>query len=77
VNDNVHGRYLVSGKTAYRDNPPGTVFEAVLDPGPEMRAIARGSITLLERVIPSVQPGSYVLPQGWLTPRDADRASNS
>lgn len=63
------GRYEVVGRREYRGHKPGTTFEARIDPGPERRAVVRGDIRLLERIIPSLQPGSVTLPDGWLTPK--------
>ncbi len=60
-----HGRYLVTGSREYRGHKPGATFEAALEPGPERRAIERGAIQLLERVTPSIEPGSYQLPEPW------------
>jgi hypothetical protein len=60
-----HKRYLVTGKRQYRWHPPGTVFEALLDPDAEARAIERGSIRVLEVIQPELQNGSYVLPEDW------------
>lgn len=60
-----HGRYLVTGNREYRGHQPGTIFEAALAPGPEQRAVARGDIQLLERITPSIEPGSYTLPEPW------------
>ena len=57
--------YKVTGVFTYNDHAPGEVFEALLDPGAEERAIARGTITLLERSTPALRPGSYRLPRGW------------
>jgi hypothetical protein len=62
-----YGEYLVTGKRNYRGHEPGTTFEANLAPGPEGRAIARGDIRLLRKIEPTVQPGSYTFPDGWLT----------
>jgi hypothetical protein len=59
------GRYEVTGTRIYRGHPPGTIFEARIAPGPENRAINRGSITLLERVPDDLRPNSYRLPDGW------------
>ena len=59
------GRYQVVGRRAYRGHLPGTEFEAVLDPNAEGRAIARGSIRLLERLVADLPPVSYRLPTGW------------
>jgi hypothetical protein len=61
------GRYEVTGPRIYRGHPPGTIFEARIAPGPENRAINRGSITLLERVPDDLRPNSYRLPDGWST----------
>jgi hypothetical protein len=61
------GKYEVTGTRIYRGHPPGSIFEARIPPGPETRAIARGSITLLERVPDDLRPDSYQLPAGWLT----------
>jgi hypothetical protein len=66
-----YGVYLVTGKREYRGHAPGTVFEAVLDPGPVRRAIDRGDIKLLRYVTPSLAPGSYRLPPDWLEPEAA------
>lgn len=57
-----HGRYRVNGPRPYRGHEPGAIFEAQLDSGREQRAISRGDITLLERVEPGLEPGSYTLP---------------
>lgn len=65
-----HGRYLVSGQRQYRGHQPGAIFEARLDPAVEHRAIARGAITLLERVTPDLGPGSYTLPDDWPPPAE-------
>lgn len=40
------------------------------------RAIDRKSVEVLEHFTPSIQPGTFTLPLGWLTPRDADMASD-
>lgn len=60
-----HGRYIVSGNRPYRGHQPGATFEAQLEPVIEARATARGAITLLERVEPGLEPGSYTLPDNW------------
>lgn len=57
--------YRVIGLTRYRDHRPGSTFEAELDPSAEQRAIARGSIALVDRATTAIQPGSYTLPTGW------------
>lgn len=61
-----YGIYVVTGRRAYRGHEPGTQFEAVLDRQAETRAIGRGDIRLLKRVTPSIQPGTYTFPAGWL-----------
>lgn len=60
-----YGVYRVTGRRSYRGHPPGTIFEAALDPGPEQRAIARGDIRLLRYVVPEIVAGSARLPAGW------------
>lgn len=60
------GIFLVVGPRSYRGHPPGTTFHARLDRGAERRAVARGHIRLLERVVPSLQPGTYRFPPGWI-----------
>ena len=62
-------RYLVKGRLAFRGHAPGTIFEAVLDPVHEQRALLRGNIEVIDRFTPRVQPGSYELPVGWVNPR--------
>ena len=59
--------YEVTGKREYRGHSPGSTFEARIPPGPESRAIARGDIVRIRTVEPSIQPGSFSLPEGWLT----------
>lgn len=54
--------YQVTGQLDYRGHRPGTRFEATLDPRAEQRAVNRGSIRLLERSTPMLEPGSYTLP---------------
>jgi hypothetical protein len=61
------GEYLVTGKRNYRGHEPGTIFEARLNPNAEARAINRGDIRLLRQIEPTIQPGSYTFPDGWLT----------
>jgi hypothetical protein len=60
------GEYLVTGKRNYRGHAPGSTFEARLDRLAEARAIARGDIRLLREIEPTVEPGSYTFPDGWL-----------
>lgn len=63
-----YGVYRVTGRREYRGHAPGTLFEALLDPAVEQRAVARGDIQLLRRVTPDLQPGSFTFPDGWLPP---------
>jgi hypothetical protein len=63
-----YGLYKVCGRRKYRGHDPGSLFEAVLQPLAEARAIRRGDIILLERITPRVQPGSYQLPRDWPPP---------
>ena len=60
-----HKRYLVTGTRQYRWHKPGTTFEARLDPDAEQRAVERGNIRVLEVIQPSVQNGSYEIPNDW------------
>lgn len=57
-------RYLVTGRS-YRGHTAGETFEATLDPAAEARALSRGDITVLEHGTPTIQPGSYRLPDAW------------
>ena len=66
----MHKRYLVTGRRQYRWHEPGTVFEANLDPDAERRAIERGSLRVLAVVNPSLEPGSFVLPDDQSTMAD-------
>lgn len=58
--------YKVTGRLAYRGHQPGTVFETTLDPNAEARAIARRNIRVIEKSKPTLRPGSYTLPTGWV-----------
>lgn len=60
-----HGLYRVTGKRRYRGHEPGTEFQARLERNAEQRAIARGDITLLDRLTPALEPGSWQLPISW------------
>lgn len=62
----IGGRYRVTGPFAFRGYKPGETFTAVLEPAVERRAFLRGSIELLERIIPTLPPG-YRLPRDWST----------
>ena len=62
--------YEVTKRRSYRGHPPGSVVEMKLDEAAEARALARGDIVLIERRTPSLQPGSYTLPRGWLTSKE-------
>lgn len=57
--------YQVVGRSAYRGHLPGEIFEARIDGAAERRALARGDIALIDRNVPTLQPGSYTLPHGW------------
>jgi hypothetical protein len=57
----------VCGSHAYHDFRPGCVFEAVLDPAAEQRAVDRGAIVILDATPPGIRPGSYRPPDGWVT----------
>jgi hypothetical protein len=57
--------YEVLRPTGYRGHRYGTKFEAILEPDAERRALARGDIRVLARVVPSVRPGTFTLPNGW------------
>jgi hypothetical protein len=59
--------YRVVGRRNYRGHTPGSIFEAALDPSAAQRAIQRGDLKLLKRSTPSIQPGTFRLPHGWLT----------
>lgn len=60
------GVYEVVGRRAYRGHQPGEQFEARLDANVESRAIQRGNIRLLDRLVADLPPGNYRLPVGWL-----------
>jgi len=62
------GVYRVAGTRRYRGHEPGTEFGALLKPLAEARAIARGDLELLERIEPTIEPGTFRLPRGWITP---------
>ena len=47
------GDYNVIGKREYRGHAPGVEFEARIEPGAERRAVDRGDIVLLRRVLPT------------------------
>jgi len=54
--------YLVTSGTGFDGYSQGDTFETVLEPEREARALRRGSVQLLERSTPALQPGSYRLP---------------
>jgi hypothetical protein len=62
--------YRVGPRRSYRGHKPGATFEAFLDPNAERRARDRGDIQLLRRTTPVIQPGSYLLPSGWLNSKE-------
>lgn len=57
-----YGRWRVIGKRAYRDHTPGSEFVAVLDAPAASRAVARGSIELVERIEFGLHSARWVLP---------------
>lgn len=59
--------YEVVGRRIVRGHRPGETFQAEFGPHAEARAIARGDIRLIRRLNPSIQPGTFSLPDGWLT----------
>lgn len=61
-----YGTYYVSGNRRYRGHEPGTTFDASLERNAERRAVARGDIKLVKRTTPTVQPGTFTFPAGWL-----------
>jgi hypothetical protein len=62
----VTGRYRVESVRDFRGHEQGTEFVARLEANQERRAVARGSIALLARVTPALEPGSFTFPEGWL-----------
>lgn len=68
------GVYEVVGRREYRGHKPGEVFEAVLDPGPEQRAIARGDIRLVARVTPTIEAKNITFADGWFPPPESRAA---
>ena len=65
--DQTMGEYKVVGKREYRGHAPGEIFEARIDRAAAVRAVARGDIRLLRMVVPVIQPGTWTLPDGWLS----------
>lgn len=63
----VIGVYRVTGARAYRGHAPGTEFWGRLDVLAERRAVARGDIVVLDRIVPQLEPGSFALPRDWST----------
>ena len=63
----VAGLYKVIAKRDFRGHTQGTEFVARLEANQERRALARGAITLLARVTPALEPGSFSFPPGWLS----------
>lgn len=64
------GVYEVIGRHNYRGHPRGSQFEATFDHAAEQRAIARGDIRLIKSTTPQLQPGSFRLPDNWITPKE-------
>ena len=61
------GEFEVVERAEYRGHPQGEIFEARLNRAAVSRAIARGNIRMLRVVVPVIQPGSWQLPDGWLS----------
>ena len=59
--------YEVTGHVAYREHPPGAWFEATLDAGAERRAVERGHVRIIDRRTAGLRPGSWTLPNGWIS----------
>ena len=57
----------VVGKRRYRDHDTGDIFEARIERAAVARAVARGDIRVLRTVEPTIQSGSWTLPDGWLS----------
>lgn len=55
--------YRVVGTRNYQGFQPGEEFEANLSPPVEARAVRRGSLLVIARTKPKLQPGSYKLPR--------------
>ena len=62
-----YGLYEVLGTREYRGHAPGEQFEAQLERNAERRAVMRGSIQLLRRVTPALEPGSFRIHEAWLS----------
>lgn len=65
-------RVLDTSPWAYREHAPGEVFEAVLEPDSEARAVRHGVLEVLERRDTGLQPGSFTLPAGWTLQRQQE-----
>lgn len=57
--------YRVTGTRPFRGHTHGDTFEARLDHAAERRAVARGDIEVVNRIIPSIRSADLVLPSGW------------
>ena len=55
------------GDKPYFDHQPGELFQEREGRGVDRRAVARGAIRFVRVVTPEIQPGSYSLPEGWLS----------
>lgn len=64
--------YVITGRNGYRGHQHGQRVEMVLDMHTEARAVARGSIELIERSTPRLTEGSYRLPAADAAGRGAD-----
>lgn len=59
--------YQVIGGRSYYDHKPGELFQEREGRAVDVRAVARGAIRFVRVVTPEIQPGSYSLPEGWLS----------
>jgi hypothetical protein len=58
--------YRVVWNRTYREHRQGDVFETVLRPDAEERALKLGAIEIVKSSTPSIRPGSETVPEGWL-----------
>lgn len=61
--------YRVTGRQRYRGYSPGEIFVGELEPQIEARAVARGSIEVVEAGPVSLDATRATLPRGWVTPQ--------
>lgn len=65
--------YRVSGRQKFLGYAPGETFVAELDSGVEERAIARGSIEIVEEAEVALDATRASLPRGWI-PKSSSRS---